>query len=248
MKRAKEALLVGVISLVSFSCRAEYRETGGHTFIERESPPMLSVTGTAEVSAPPDLVLIRMGAEKVAPQVADAQTQVNAAMRKAVETLRGAGVAEEDLQTSQLRIEPEYAEETENNQKQRKQIGFRASNELDIRVHDLAKVASMIDAAVSAGVNKLEDVSFQLKDDRDLRREALKQAAEDARKKADALAASGGVKIVSIDGIDEGSVEYGRQSLFGGSGGQSSPEEATVLQAGRVRLNASVNVRYRISQ
>ena len=198
------------------------------------------------VGAPSLPEAVRMGAEVQAEQASAAQKQVNQIMQKAIAAVREAGVAREDVQTSTLSLEPVYSNESHEGTVTRKLLGYRAQNVLEIRLAELSKTGPVIDVSIAVGANRLEGMSFELKNDREQRRTALDRAAQDARRKGEELAVSMGVRITSVESVDEENVEEARQGLFAGSPGSAG--ESTPVEAGRVRLKATVSVRYRIAQ
>jgi uncharacterized protein YggE len=209
--------------------------------VERESPPTLTVTGNGEVAVKPDLVIIRLGAEIQTDQASTAQQRVNEVTQRALAALKAAGVAGEDLQTSGLTVTPVYSDEAR--PAARKIVWYRATNVVEMRLADTAKAGTLIDAAMAAGVNRLEGISFELKNDHEQRREAMRKAAEDARQKASLLAAAMRVRITQLDSVDE--VNTGYSSLFGGGGGSGGGDSSTPVEAGRVRILATVSAHYR---
>src|SRR5436309_13623608 len=113
-------------------------------------PAMISVTGEATVSVPPDLAQIDAGVTTEAKTAREASDANNAAMGKVLLALKGAGIDEKDYQTSRLSLQPQYAP---NRTGPSPIVGYRASNRVTIRVRDVTKVAGVIDVLVGAGAN-----------------------------------------------------------------------------------------------
>jgi len=80
---------------------------------------------------------------------------------------------------------------------------FVAQNTIEIRVDDLDRVGDLIDAMVAAGASSVEGPNLALKDPGSIQREALQHATEDARAKADAVAAGAGRSIDRVLRIEE---------------------------------------------
>ena len=80
---------------------------------------------------------------------------------------------------------------------------FVASNSVQVVIHDLSTVGSVIDAAVEAGADSVNDIRFQLANPNEVRTDALHQAVTGARTKADALAEAAGARVVGVVTIDE---------------------------------------------
>src|SRR5947207_10512476 len=123
----------------------------GPALAQTAPPAMISVTGEATVSVPPDLAQIDAGVTTEAKTAREASDANNAAMGKVLLALKGAGIEEEDYQTSRLSLQPQYAQPTPNRAGPPQIIGYRASNRVIIKVRDVAKVANVIDTLVGAG-------------------------------------------------------------------------------------------------
>ena len=83
-------------------------------------------------------------------------------------------------------------------------VGYTATNIVRIKTAKLDEVGKMIDTAMQAGANNINRLAFTLKDEEGARLDALKQAAAKAKAKAEAIAASLGLKVVRIASITEG--------------------------------------------
>ena len=82
--------------------------------------------------------------------------------------------------------------------------GYYAGSTLAIRVTDMEQVGEVIDAAFAAGANTLNGITFSATDTKDAKAKALKAAVEDAREKAEVLAAASDLELLSIESITEG--------------------------------------------
>src|ERR1700722_3327351 len=151
------------------------------------SPPsMISVTGEARVSVPPDLAEIDGGVTSEAKTAREASDANNAAMSKVLLALKGAGIAEKDFQTSRLSLLPQYANQTR--PAPNVVVGYRASNRVTIQLHDVSKVAGVIDALVGAGANEIGGINFTVSEASKLLDDARTEAMADARRKAEIYA------------------------------------------------------------
>src|ERR1700680_4759713 len=145
-------------------------------------PAMISVTGEATVSVPPDLAQIDGGVTSEAKTAREASEANNAAMGKVLQALKGAGIEEKDVQTSRLSLQPQSAT---NRTGPPAISGYRASNRVTIRVRDVAKVANAIDTLVGAGANEIGGINFVVSQASKLLDEARERAVADARRKAE---------------------------------------------------------------
>jgi hypothetical protein len=162
---------------------------------------VLSLSVQGEVRAAPDQATVSLGVVTEG-DTAEAAMRANATrMTALMQALRRAGVAERDIQTSQLSVNPQYVY-VENEQPRIQ--GYVAQNTVNATVRDLARLGRTLDAAVSAGGNTLNGVSFGLQDpdaaEDAARRDAMREALERARLYADAS----GLRVGRILSISEG--------------------------------------------
>src|SRR3984893_18064344 len=115
-------------------------------------PAMISVTGEATVSVPPDLAQIDGGVTSEAKTAREASEANNAAMGKVLQALKGAGIEEKDMQTSRLSLQPQSSSKSNGPPTI---TGYRASNRVTIRLRDVTKVANVIDTLVGGGANDI---------------------------------------------------------------------------------------------
>jgi uncharacterized protein YggE len=166
-------------------------------------PPAISVTGEATVSVAPDLAQIDGGVTSDAKTARAASEANNAAMGKVLLALKGAGIDEKDYQTSRLSLQPQFAANYNPSDRASGIISFRASNRVTVKVHDVTKVANVIDVLVGAGANEIGGVTFTVAQPSKLLDEARSQAMADARRKAEIYARAAGVELGASIAIQE---------------------------------------------
>jgi uncharacterized protein YggE len=162
---------------------------------------LLSVTATGEVSRRPDLALLSAG---VITQAADANTAMrdNAVrMDKVMTALRAAGIEDRDVQTSGITLNPQYRY---GDNQPPTITGYQASNTVNVKVRDLARLGRVLDALVAQGANQINGPSFTIEKPEaamaDARRVAMQKAQAMARTYADAL----GLKVLRVVSLNEG--------------------------------------------
>jgi uncharacterized protein len=167
---------------------------------QNAAPATISVTGEATVSVPPDLAEVDGGVTTEAKTAREASESNNVAMGKVLLALKGAGIAEKDIQTSRLSLQPQNAP---NRSGPPVIVGYSASNRVTIRVRDVTKVADVIDTLVSAGANDIGGIHFSVSAASKLLDDAREQAIADARRKAEIYAKATGVTLGSPLSISE---------------------------------------------
>ena len=165
-------------------------------------PAMISVTGEATLSVPPDLAQVDGGVTSEAKTAREASEANNAAMGKVLLALKGVGIDEKDYQTSRLSLQPQNSSSKPGAPSTI--VGYRASNRVTIRLRDIAKVANVIDTLVGAGANDIGGINFTVSQASKLLDEAREQAIADARRKAEIYARAAGVTLGAPLSITEG--------------------------------------------
>lgn len=232
------ALAAAVILLAPSVARAD----------DRPAPATMSLTGFGEVAAEPDMATISSGVVSEGRTARAALDANNAAMAEVLAAMRRAGIADRDLQTSRFRVEPQYFQPPQGRdgrQEPPRIVGYRVSNQLAVRVRDLAALGAVLDLAVGLGANQVSGVSFSLAETAEPMREARTKAMADALAKAELYAAAAGVRLKRILSIDEqGAVRPAAPVIARAMRAEAA--DAVPLAAGEIRLNAEVNVTWEI--
>ena len=205
----------------------------------------ISVTGRGEVAAIPDSTVLTFAVLARHENAAEAQAQVNRALSRAMTAVCKLGIPAEQLTTTGITLTPVYADRRAEPAAQARIIAYHASNRIEVRLQGTEQVGAVIDAAVKAGANGIDGIAFTLSDDAAQRQEALRQAVLDARAKADAIAAAMGVRLESLEHVVEQGVGVFVPSL---SRAMVAEAAATPVSPGQVRVEANVQVVYRIAQ
>lgn len=202
----------------------------------------IQVVGEGEAEARPDVARFSVGVEVRRPSVADAREAAATAMQRVLEALRGAGLGEEDLSTSQLSIHPEY----EHTEQGRNLLGYTASNMVDARVTDLDRLSAAIDAATRAGGDdaRLHGLRFEVSDPSATRAEARAEAMDEARATAEQLARLAGVSLGEPIAIQEESIDGGgpRPMMME----MRAADASTPVEPGMTEVRVRLSVRWSI--
>jgi uncharacterized protein YggE len=215
-----------------------------------ETLSQLKVDGNGQVSVPPDMVTIELGVEtrNVSSDVAAAENAE--LMNKTVNALLAAGVRKEEIQTSQYRLTMPSEEALIKALARVEQPSeYVATSSVTVKMNATADVGRILGAAVAAGSNKIKSVSFGLRDSEPQADEALAKAVDNARRKAEIMASSAGVKLGRVLDMSEGYSYYGyavEESAFKAEGPTTT---ITVpLEPREVKVSAKVSITYEIIQ
>ncbi|MBO7358366.1 MAG: SIMPL domain-containing protein [Clostridia bacterium] len=205
----------------------------------------ISVSGSGETRISADTAVISLGVNARDKNVLKAQQKVNEAIAAIRKALIEQGVPEENITTDYININPIYDYSFD----LARLTAYSANTILAIKVTDMDKVGALIDAAFEAGANDLNGITFSASDTREAKAEALKLAVEDAKQKAEILAAAAGLRITGIEIISEGGV-YSYSNTVGNVYTRDMKAEAaygdaaTVVQAAKLIVSANVTVTY----
>ena len=224
--------------LVLLTCVALLALCAGPALAEGEGTK-LSVSGNGTVLVESDLAIVTVGVREASADVLVAQATVNEKIAAIKQALLDAGVQETEINTDSINIYAnyDYSDNTE------VIVGYTANNSLSVRTTDIDNVGALIDAAFAAGANTLDNVQFTVQDDSEAREQALTKAVEDARRKADVLAAAVGMQVTAIESIAESGV-YTYDSMRNFAQMDAAATEGsgagTLVQAALVSVDASV--------
>lgn len=213
--------------------------------------PSILVNGTGEVRTAPDEAVVQLGVVAQEPTAREAQNEASRIAGAILSAIAELGVERDAIQTSQLYLTPVYEQGGPRQQvpTEPRIIAYRASNTVSIRLADLEKIGPVIDAGIDAGSNQVEGVSFQLRNDRDARQEAMRRAVAEARGKAQAIAEALEVGLGPILDAQEGGYSIDRpQFAQARMMAMESSMADTPVAAGQVTVSASVTLRYRIAR
>ena len=165
----------------------------------------LDISATGEVSRVPDLAIISAGVV-TRQSTASAAIQENAArMERVLAALKRAGIAERDVQTSSINLNPEYRYQ-ENQPPQL--TGYTASNQVSIRFRDIRNSGRILDALVSEGANQINGPTLTIDKPEEALDEARTQAIANGRARADFYARALGKRVVRLVSVSEGGGNY----------------------------------------
>jgi uncharacterized protein len=199
---------------------------------------LVTVTGEATVAVAPDTAMIRLGVgtqEKTAREASEANARQMTAVLAAI---KDTGVADRDIQTSRLSLQPQY---DPNKSGTARLTGFQASNQVTVRIRDIDKLPTVLDRAITAGANEMSGIEFVVSEQSKLLDQARDDAIADARRKAELYAKAAGAKLGRVVSItEEGSAPPPRpiQALRAG---------AVPIAPGEQTLRAIVTVSYELT-
>jgi uncharacterized protein YggE len=214
-------------------------------------PPERTVTmsGRAEVTAAPDRAQISAGVVSEAKTAAAAFAANARTMNTVFAELKKAGIAERNIQTSDLSVAPVYQNVAQKwGPSQRRIVGYRATNLVSVTIDKIDRIGATVDALVGAGANQVNDIAFSIRDSAALLAKARKAAAKDAILRAETYAEAAGVKLGPILSIREDAsspIRPMRRAMMYGMAEAANSAPAPIA-GGEESLSASVTIVWQI--
>ncbi len=182
--------------------------------VTADATRFVSVSGTGQSQIQPDMATITLGVETQATEASAALAQNNEQMQNLLTTLSENEIAEEDIQTQAVRLQPQYAQQEpgvpqppdpagSTTPAQNPITGYRAVNLVLVQVRDLTLLGDLIDAAVQAGSNQIQGISFTVSEPQGVLSQAREAAWADAQQKAEELAELAGATLGPVLTISE---------------------------------------------
>ena len=222
-----------------------------------EPPPReITVSGDADVKAPPDQVILTLAVETDNKDLVAAEAENDARVKRVLEiATKEFRIEPRHVQTDQISIEPRYRQEKSDATPVL--MGYWVRKRLVICVKDLAKFQELLNALLRAGTNYVPGVEFQSTELRKYRDQARSMAMRAAKEKATAMAAEVGQKIGRPLSISENGGYYGYYGWQGNANAyaqnvsSSSPSESEnspegSFAPGQIEVRANVTVRFEL--
>jgi len=207
---------------------------------------LLSVSASADAKRIPDVATISTG---VVTQASDANAamRANAAqMDKVMAAIRAAGIAERDIQTSGINLNPnyKYAENTPPTI-----VGYQASNTVNVKVRDLSKLGKVLDTFVAQGANQINGPSFEVDKPDEAYDEARIAAIKKSQARAETYANALGMKVRRIVSISEGGASIPRpMPMMRMQAADAMMAKETSVSPGESTLSVNVEVVFELGR
>jgi uncharacterized protein len=185
--------------------RGSKQASGGRGADEAEregsAAPRVTTTGTGRTERPADIAQATFVVEGIRETAAEARSVAASAATGVLGALEGAGLTAGDIRTAGIDVSPNW--DHEDGRPVRR--GFTVTSRIGATIRDLERVGSVLDAGLGAGATGLEGVAFLLAEPGPAATEARRLAVEDARGRAETIAAAAGMRLGSLRALVEGS-------------------------------------------
>jgi uncharacterized protein YggE len=231
-------------------------KTGKYIGRVAEQKNTITVSGDGEIYIKPDLGLISFTVVNDSKTVEVAMTENTNKMNAVITAIKGQGVKDEDIKTTNFNINPKYDYPKATtypyySSGKRVLVGYEISQSVQVKVRDLTKTGTLISKATDAGANDVGNLSFVVDNEDEAKNAARDQAIDKAKAKAKQLAGKLGVSLLKVVSFSENGYypmyDYAnyKSSIApetSGMGG-SSPD----IQTGQNRISSTVSITYEIN-
>jgi uncharacterized protein YggE len=202
----------------------------------------LDVVAAGEVTRVPDIARISAGVATQAPTATAAIAQNAQRMARVLAALRRAGIADRDIQTSSINLQPDYRH-LEGRPPQL--TGYRAGNEVSVRFRDIANTGKILDALVAEGANQINGPMLSVDKPEQALNEARTQALTIARARAEIYAQAMGKRVKRILSVSETGGQF-RAYQRGMMADAAMAARGTPIEPGEQTLSVSLNVSFEL--
>lgn len=239
--RLYKTVTVVMIALAVFGFTLISNGVGTNRADAEEVKNTITVNGEGVVKVKPDMAYVDMGVDTISKTAKDAQEKNSDVMNKVMQVLKGMGIAEDDIKTTDYSIYPE--QNYDDNTKQTIVTGYHVSNMIEVTVRNINNVGNVIDKAGDAGANRMYNVRFAISDNSPYYQQALQIAAKNAKDKAVGIAKGLGVSIGNPIKVTEQSV--GGPIVYGNFNAMKQDSTAgTPVSSGELEVRAQITVDY----
>lgn len=229
------SLCIAAMSFAPVAHAAEIQMTATGPVIE------LSIFESVEIE--PDMATISAGVTSEAPTAVEALRANSAEMRRVVDRIKSLGIAERDIQTSGISLNPRY----DYDRTDQRPIfrGYQVSNRVSVKLRDIEATGKVLDALVVAGATDIGGPNFSVEDDSEAQETARKRAMERARQRAQNYAKMAGYEGIRLLEISEAITGNGPVPMLEmRKVSNDSVAAAPPVQPGMISTGVSISVKY----
>ena len=236
----KLLLIIGIFLLLTSPAQSQQDK-------RRPRVPSITVNGEAMISAEPDQAQIDIGVVTQARSAPDASKENADRLSGVLTEVKKLLGKNDEVKTSGYSLTPNYRYPQGGKPEI---VGYTASNTVRIKTNTLDLVGRLIDGAMQAGANNVNRLVFTLKDEQGAQLEALRQASAKAKSKAEAVAASLGLKVVRIAAINEGerTIQPIYRQAMAARGEALAAQVPTPVEPGTVDVRSTVSLTAEVSE
>jgi uncharacterized protein YggE len=219
---------------------------------QRESPPLITVTGQAELRVPPDEVVFDLDVVRLDKDINAARQQADESVGQILALARRYDVPQQNVKTDYISVGMKYStdlldgDDEDEKKVKREFVGYEVSKSVNVRFTSLPRFEAFFAEVLKAGVSRVKSVTFYTSQLRKYRDQARASAIRAAREKAVALSAEIGQTIGKAYKIEEDnpSRDSSRSNNISIISGNYSDDESSTFAPGTISVSANVTVSF----
>lgn len=220
----------------------------------------ITLSGHGEVNAVPDIASVYFTVESSKTTQSASSEEVNKKIDSVLALLKSSGIEDKDVKTEGYNSYPKYSSNPcpiyyqkgimpPCNPNEAKITGYTVSQSVSVKIRKVDDASVIIDGINKIGVSNMSGPNFTIDDPDNLQAQARKEAIDDARTKAEALAKDLGVRLGKVASYSEGGyggpMYYAKDMVMSEAGNSRAPMPAT-LPTGENTITSDVSVTYEI--
>lgn len=250
MKTGGAAILLGLACLTG--CAAQ---TGSQVpnYIQVETvnnaERTITIQASETVKIAPDMAVIVYGVSTEDKDAGACQQKNSQSVAKVLEYLKGQGIEETSIATSDFSLDPMY----DWSGSRRVLTGYEMRTQITVSDVPMEQAGALISQTVDAGANEIISVNYLASGYDEAYQEALAKAVNQAKTKAETMAHAEGYQVVEVVSMEEyGDMQQGRYVDSGLSRNTAYKSEAVgaaedmAVMAGEMEVAAKIQVIYKI--
>ena len=212
---------------------------------------LLAVSADGRSTRTPDLATFSAGVTSQGKTAAEAMTANSADMNRIFAALKKAGIADKDIQTSTINLNPIYGQPVIGPNgsvvQEARIIGYQAMNMVNVKQRDLKGFGKVLDALVASGANQVSGPNFQMENADAAMDEARVAAMKAARARAELYAKAAGLRVVRVLSISEGGGYNPPMPVMYAKAEMADAAMPTPIAAGQVEATVNVSVQFELA-
>lgn len=206
--------------------------------------PGLSVTATGSVYLAPDVVDIDLGVQTQSASVGSAVSNNNRLTAAVLAALTGQGVSSSDIQTTYFSVTPQQV--YDNTGTPTGEVTYWVDNTVHIRLRQPDKLGDVLQAAIAAGANSVQGVTYSVADPSQAQAEARQKAIDIAQARAHLLASAAGATLGETQAISASVGLPGPRTTSAAAA--EAPTESTIpVSLGSLEVQVQVTITYALN-
>jgi uncharacterized protein YggE len=210
-----------------------------------EDPRVVVVSGQGEVRAQPDRATVTVGVLARRPTVEAARQEANRVQAALLGVTRSLQIPDAQVRSTRVNVSPEYT--WNESKRQREFVAYVVQRQIVVDLRDIEKLGPLMEKSLTAGANDVQEPFLDSTKRKDLEREALVLAVEDARRNADVLARAVGMAVGPARNVQGSGVSPGppmAMARLDAVAAAAPVESPQTYQSGELVFGASANVTF----